>query len=92
MKIVYNLATMAICKGYSKAKWSKMDDLGVEIQNAKNMRKATLESHSSCLMQKRARKNTYLSKNENALKFGKNGHFAKAIVRQNGKKMADFGV
>ena len=44
------------------------------------MRKAAVEAHYSCIMQKTAPKNSEYSKNETILKIGKNGHNAKAIA------------
>ena len=44
------------------------------------MRKAFLQTHLSCSMQKTAQKNSLYSKNEIILKMAKNGHNAKAIA------------
>ena len=53
---------------------------GLKIKYAKNMRKTFVQTHSSCSMQKTARKNSSYSKNESILKMAKNGHNAKAIA------------
>ena len=53
---------------------------GSKSKIAKNMRKTALEAQCNCSMQKRARKNSWFSKNETILKIGKDGHHAKPIA------------
>ena len=49
---------------------------GSKIKIVKSMRKAAVEAHYSCIMQKTGPKNSEYSKNETILKIGKNGHNA----------------
>ena len=71
----------------SRATWSKNGRFWGEIQSAKNMGKTTPGSHSfSLLIENLARKKPFFLKNGNIFKGDKSGHFAKAIIRENGKK------
>ena len=56
------------------------------LKSAKNMQKISVKTYYSCFIQKATRKNASSSRNERFLKSGKNGHFAKTIARQNGRK------
>ena len=53
---------------------------GSKVKNAKKVRKTIVRVHYSCLVQKTARKNINIQKNESVLRLAKNGHNAKAIA------------
>ena len=57
--------------------YAKKGQFGPKNKNAKNMRKSILQEHSSCAVQKTARKRTKYSRNETILKIS---HVAKAIA------------
>ena len=62
---------------------------GAKLQSGKNNQKIILAPQKSCFMKKRDRKNTKYSRNEEISKSGKNGHFAKPIVSQNGPSFGE---
>ena len=52
----------------------------------KIMRKMTINTHKRCFRGKTAENGLNILKNDIILKIDKNGHFVKAVVRQNRKK------
>ena len=62
-----------------------------ELENAKEIQENALQTHYTCSMQETALKvQLTLNKIEKFLKSVKNGHFAKAIVKQNGLFWAEI--
>ena len=68
----------------------KNGQFGSEIKNVKKIPKTNLQPHYSYSMQKGSRENSQYSKNDKILRGVKSGHFAKAIVRQNGQFAAEI--
>ena len=57
------------CKGFSRAKSSKLTYLVAESRGSKIMQKMTVNTHKRCFMRKRTEKNTSNLKNDNILHY-----------------------
>ena len=71
---------------------NKLKTKGYEEQRRRTKTKNQEQNHSRTMPENGREENTSHSKNGTFLKGGKNGHFAKAMAKQNGHKWSTLGL